>query len=83
MSALTPGHLLILVIVVVALFGAKKLPDVARGLGQSARIFKAEMRGLEEDSRGRNAVPQASGAPEPEPEPGPGSTEHDERRGRG
>lgn len=34
---------------VVLLFGAKKLPDMARGLGQSMRIIKAETRGLNED----------------------------------
>lgn len=48
-----------LVIVVVAAFllfgGAKKLPDAARGLGRSLRIFKAETKGLIED--------EASGTP--------------------
>lgn len=42
-------HLLILATVVIVLFGAKRLPDAARGLGRSMRIFRAETRGLHED----------------------------------
>ena len=42
-GALSPTHWLIIVGVLVVLFGAKKLPDAARGLGQSMRIFKAEV----------------------------------------
>jgi len=37
------SHAVILLLVVVALFGWKRLPDVARGLGRSMRIFKSEM----------------------------------------
>jgi sec-independent protein translocase protein TatA len=40
-----PTHLLILLLVVVVLFGAKRLPDSARALGRSLRIFKAEIKG--------------------------------------
>jgi sec-independent protein translocase protein TatA len=50
MGDLSPWHLLIVAAVFVVLFGAKKLPDAARSLGQSMRIFKAETRGLREDS---------------------------------
>jgi sec-independent protein translocase protein TatA len=39
----TPTHLVIILLVIVVLFGAKKLPSAARGIGQSLRIFKAEM----------------------------------------
>lgn len=35
-----------LVIIIVLLFGAKRLPEAARGLGRSLRIFKAETKGL-------------------------------------
>jgi sec-independent protein translocase protein TatA len=49
MGDLSPWHLLIVAIVFVVLFGAKKLPDASRSLGQSLRIFKAETRGLRED----------------------------------
>jgi sec-independent protein translocase protein TatA len=41
---------LIIVALVLLLFGAKRLPDAARGLGRSLRIFKAETKGLTGDS---------------------------------
>lgn len=49
MGSLSPWHLLILVAVLVLLFGAKKLPDAARGLGRSLKILKAETKDLRED----------------------------------
>lgn len=39
---------LIIVALILLLFGAKRLPDAARGLGRSLRIFKAETKGLAE-----------------------------------
>jgi len=39
-------EILVLVALVVLLFGAKRLPDAARGLGRSLRIFKSETKGL-------------------------------------
>ena len=44
MAGLTGWHLVILIAVVVLLFGAKRLPEMARALGQSARIFKGEIK---------------------------------------
>ncbi len=43
-----PGgwELLLVVFVIVLLFGAKKLPELARGSGRALRIFKAETKGL-------------------------------------
>ncbi|MDP2013029.1 MAG: Sec-independent protein translocase subunit TatA [Actinomycetota bacterium] len=41
-------EILIIVLVIALLFGAKRLPDAARGLGRSLRIFKAETKGLTE-----------------------------------
>lgn len=55
MNALQPWHLIILVLVVVLLFGAKRLPDAARSVGKSMKIFKAEtkdMRGGDSDGDG-------------------------------
>jgi sec-independent protein translocase protein TatA len=40
---------LILLLIVLLLFGARRLPDMARGLGRSLRIFKAETKGLMND----------------------------------
>ncbi len=51
MAGLKPTEILILVLLVVLLFGAKKLPDAARGLGRSLRIFKAETKGLMDEDK--------------------------------
>jgi sec-independent protein translocase protein TatA len=51
---------LIIIGVLVLLFGAKRLPEMARSVGQSARVFKGEMKGLKDDE-GRNT---AQGAPQ-------------------
>lgn len=45
-----PWHILVLLIVVVVLFGSKRLPDSARSLGRSLRIFKSEMKELSKDN---------------------------------
>lgn len=46
MGSLSPWHWAILLVVMVVLFGAKRLPDAARSLGKSLRIFKSEVREL-------------------------------------
>jgi sec-independent protein translocase protein TatA len=46
MGALKPWHIIVFVVVLVLLFGAKRLPDAARSLGRSLRIIKAETQGL-------------------------------------
>ena len=47
-----PGgwELVLIVLVILLLFGAKKLPELARGSGRALRIFKAETKGLEDDT---------------------------------
>ena len=42
-------HVIILLVLIVLLFGAKRLPDAARGLGRSLRIFKSEVSQLKDD----------------------------------
>jgi sec-independent protein translocase protein TatA len=54
---------IVAIVGVVLLFSAKKLPDMARGLGQSMRIFKAETRGLREDEQATTSG-KASGEPQ-------------------
>ncbi|MEB3048481.1 Sec-independent protein translocase subunit TatA [Mycolicibacter sp. MYC123] len=49
MGSLSPWHWFILLVVMVVLFGAKRLPDAARSLGKSLRIFKSEVRELQND----------------------------------
>lgn len=46
---LGPREIVILLIVVLILFGAKRLPDSARSLGRSMRIFKSEMKEMKAD----------------------------------
>jgi sec-independent protein translocase protein TatA len=41
----SPMHLLIIAIVILVLFGGRKIPEVMRGLGQGVREFKEGMRG--------------------------------------
>jgi sec-independent protein translocase protein TatA len=49
MNGLRPWHIIVLVVALVLLFGAKRLPDAARSLGRSLRIIKAETKGLIDD----------------------------------
>ena len=44
-------HLLIVLLVILVLFGGKKLPDAARGLGRSLRIFKSEVKEMKNDGK--------------------------------
>ena len=46
-----PGgwELVLVVLVIMVLFGAKRLPEASRSLGRSLRIFKAETKGLRDD----------------------------------
>ena len=48
-AGLGPQELILIVLVIVLLFGAKKLPELARGSGRALRIFKAETKGLVDD----------------------------------
>ena len=50
----------ILILVVILLFGAKRLPDLARGVGRSMRIFKAETEGLRGDATPADGTPVAA-----------------------
>ena len=54
-------HLLIIAALLILFFGAKRLPDAARGIGKSMRIFQAETRGMHEDeaATGSPATPPA------------------------
>lgn len=56
MGALQPWHWIILLLVVVILFGSKRLPDAARSLGKSMRIFKSEVKELQADHKGDTPV---------------------------
>ena len=53
-----PGgmELLIILAIVVLIFGAAKLPELARGTGQALRIFKTETKGLKDDDDDKPAA---------------------------
>ncbi|WP_018549152.1 Sec-independent protein translocase subunit TatA [Streptomyces sp. LaPpAH-108] len=48
-------EIILILVVIVLLFGAKKLPDMARSLGKSARILKSEAKAMKED--GNSSAP--------------------------
>jgi sec-independent protein translocase protein TatA len=57
-----PGgwELLLILAVVVLLFGAKKLPDLARNSGQALRIFKAETKGLRDGDKDEKSAAEGT-----------------------
>jgi sec-independent protein translocase protein TatA len=54
----SPWKILIVAVIIIVLFGSRKLPDAARSLGKSMRILKTEVQGLHEDDE-----PAAQAAP--------------------
>lgn len=56
-------HILVIVLVFLLLFGAKRLPDLARGVGRSLRIIKAETRSLADDDLATKAEPRSGREP--------------------
>ena len=54
-----PSHWVVVALIAIALFGYKKLPDAARSLGRSLRIFKTEIKGMSEDDKAREAARSA------------------------
>jgi sec-independent protein translocase protein TatA len=70
MGALRPWHIAVLVIVLILLFGAKRLPDAARSLGRSLRIIKAETKGLVDDDKDLAEKADAQVARQPLPSTG-------------
>jgi sec-independent protein translocase protein TatA len=74
-----PWHIVVLIIVLILVFGAGTLPDIARSIGQSLKVFKKEVSELREDgptgAAGTAAPPpvspstSASASPAAEPPP--------------
>ncbi len=63
MGSLSPIHWLIVLLVLVVLFGAKRLPDASRSIGRSLRIFKSEMKDMGGDDDKTDAAKAAAAAP--------------------
>jgi sec-independent protein translocase protein TatA len=59
----SPWKILIVAVVIIVLFGSRKLPDAARSLGKSMRILKTEVQGMHEDEPVTPAATSAQAAP--------------------
>ena len=71
LQGLTGWHFLIILAVILLLFGAAKLPALAKSMGQSARVFKGEMKAMKDeepadgqDGIGRNPRKRSVGQPD-------------------
>jgi sec-independent protein translocase protein TatA len=53
----SPWKVLIIAVVVLVLFGSKKMPDPARSLGRSMRILKSEVSSMHDDEKAEAATP--------------------------
>ncbi|HEX5494393.1 MAG TPA: Sec-independent protein translocase subunit TatA [Mycobacteriales bacterium] len=72
MGEFSVWHLLIVALVFLALFGYKKLPDAARSVGRSMRIFRAEVHEMRDEGSAAPPPPPPSpstAAPTPRPAP--------------
>lgn len=70
MPDLGPLEIVIIAIVILILFGSKKMPDAARSLGRSLRIFKSETRGLHQDEQTSTTSLPPAVTSRPQPDPG-------------
>ena len=59
-------EILIVLVVVIMLFGAKRLPELARSSGRSLRIFKSEIKGLHDDDDKPEALDSTEADKKPE-----------------
>jgi len=55
-------HLIILLVVILLLFGAAKLPALAKSMGQSARVFKGEMKAMKEEEKAAEGTAASTAA---------------------
>jgi sec-independent protein translocase protein TatA len=62
-----PLHIVLLLIVLLLVFGARRLPEIGRSLGEGMRGFKDALSGEPH----REALPPSSAAPQPAPPPAP------------
>ncbi|BBX69806.1 Sec-independent protein translocase subunit TatA [Mycolicibacterium psychrotolerans] len=78
MGGLQPWHWIIVIAVFVLLFGAKKLPDAARSLGKSMRIFKSEIKEMQAESKSETPTQISSERVTDADRPVGGATAHTE-----
>ncbi|WP_306361956.1 Sec-independent protein translocase subunit TatA [Nocardia sp. CC227C] len=68
MGSMSATHWIIIALVFLVLFGAKRLPDAARGLGRSLRIFKSEMSEMQSEGGSEGGKDKTTQAQAPAPE---------------
>lgn len=59
MGAFKPWHWIVILVLLILLFGANKLPDIAANLGQSLKVFKKEVKELREEDDAAQQKPPA------------------------
>ncbi len=62
LQGLTGWHFLIILAVILLLFGAAKLPALAKSMGQSARVFKGEMKAMKDEDTSKTGAESATAA---------------------
>ncbi|MDQ2661258.1 MAG: twin-arginine translocase TatA/TatE family subunit [Actinomycetota bacterium] len=65
LQGLTGWHFLIILVIILLLFGAPKLPALARSLGQSMKILKSETRSEKDDAPAEGSDTVADEKPKP------------------
>jgi sec-independent protein translocase protein TatA len=80
----SPWKILIVAVVIIVLFGSKKLPGAARSLGQSMRILKREVSDLHHDEEPGSAPKDSAGASTqfPQPQLAPAATPPADQQGQ-
>ena len=58
-------HLIVILVIVLLLFGAPKLPGLAKSIGQSMRIFRGEMKTMKDENGKDVPVPEDATATKP------------------
>jgi sec-independent protein translocase protein TatA len=82
MGAIQPWHIALLLVAALIIFGSKRLPDAARGLGRSLRIFKSEMKEMQSEGKTEQppaATPATQALPPAQPTTGPADQQTERR----
>jgi sec-independent protein translocase protein TatA len=67
LSNIGPGQLVIILLIVLLLFGAKKIPEIAKGLGKGIKDFKGALKEDEEEAGKQKSVTEDKSANNPPP----------------
>lgn len=65
LNGFTGWHALIILVVVVLLFGAAKLPGLAKSVGQSMKIFRNEVKSNDADAKVKDSTDDSPSSPKP------------------